>query len=982
MRFERIGRYDVTALLGEGGMGQVWQATDTQLNRQVALKILPDAFAADPDRLARFTREAQILASLNHPNIAAIYGIEEAEGTRALVLELVEGPTLADRISKGPIPLDEALPIAKQIAEALEAAHEAGVIHRDLKPANIKVREDGTVKVLDFGLAKALDPNPDADPSQSPTLTAAATQMGVIMGTAAYMSPEQASGQTADNRSDAWSFGVVLYEMLTGQRLFTGETVSHVLAKVLERELDLSALPTPTSASIKRLLRRCLERKPKRRLSDLGEALSHLEEALAPVDEAQSAVPSVQSVVQPARWRQELPLVLAASLIGAVVTGLAVWTIVQPAPPEPPRITRFFIPVSASLWSGFRNVALAISPSGTHVAYASDGQLYLRAMDQSEATPVRGADGAIAPFFSPDGQWLGFFAEGQIRKVEVRGGAPVTLCESGNFFAPSWSADDTILLGSDQGIYRVSEEGGTPELIIPTESGEGALAFPQLLPDGEHVLFTAVSTRQVMMQSLVTGERHALTDTGAGYGRYVPTGHLVYVRDGTVFGMPFDIERKRLTAGPVPLVEGVLPGPYAAAPANYAYADDGTLVFVRRTGSGGLYRLSWVDLEGHEEVVDIPAGDYGAPRLSPDGTQVALAVGDSEGSDIWSADLARGLLSRISANAAIDDLPLWTPDGQRLVFTSLRDGTRGLYARAADGTGEVERLVTFEGPGQLVAHDWSPDERTLLFAVVQPVNQANIGLLSMEGDHDWELLLDDPVVAEFGPALSPDGQWIAYVTTETDVRFEVYVQRFPDLGEKQQISINGGLEPRWSPDGRALYYLEYEVIQSAASPTPRTDRNDESRGRFRDGSHGRESGSSLRLRPLPSGSQPSDSTTLPQTDSDSYCCHKRALRVAPAVRRSTSSSTGTRSCSSVCQSLELERPGHRGVGWPRAVGRSSRKVMKVSPGSGRLVPARSGEVEGPVELLRPFNWLIRCVRVERINRRGRVRCGRGESLRP
>ena len=462
-----LGHYEVTALIGEGGMGQVYQATDTKLKRQVALKILPDAFSADPERLARFQREAEALASLNHPNIAAIHGLEEADDIRALVLELVEGPTLADRIKQGPIPLDEALPIAKQIAEALEAAHEAGVIHRDLKPANIKVKDDGTVKVLDFGLAKALDPNPTGDPSQSPTLTAAATQMGVIMGTAAYMSPEQAAGQTADKRSDLWSFGVVLYEMLTGQRLFTGETVSHVLAKVLERDIDFSVLPTPTPAPIRRLLRRCLERKPKRRLSDVGEALSHLEEAATAPTEEPSGTP-LAPVVQPAGWRQALPWALGALVLGGIVVGFAVWTLTR-QPDLPTDILRIGL-AGPEIAPGGGGVDLAISSDGNQIVYrgpradGGGGQLHLRALDQLDGAPLRGTERALTAFFSPNGEWVGFAVEagGHVQRVSVFGGQPETIARLPlTFSGASWGADDRVILGlSGAGLHRVPAAGG------------------------------------------------------------------------------------------------------------------------------------------------------------------------------------------------------------------------------------------------------------------------------------------------------------------------------------------------------------------------------------------------------------------------------------------------------------------------------------------------------------------------------------------
>ena len=676
---DRLGHYDVTALIGEGGMGQVYQATDTTLNRQVALKILPEAFATDPDRLARFQREAQVLASLNHPGIAAIYGIEEdeAEGTRALVLELVEGPTLADWIAHGPIPLDEALPIAKQIAEAVEAAHEAGVIHRDLKPANIKVREDGTVKVLDFGLAKALDPSPTGDPSQSPTLTAAATQMGVIMGTAAYMSPEQASGHTADKRSDIWSFGVVLFEMLTGHRLFTGETMSHVLGGVLRIDPDWNTLPTATPQPLRRLLRRCLQKERKRRLRDIGDALAELDDTLTARPTDETAGPGTQ----PSGWRQALPLVLAASLIVAVITGLAVWSVTRPAPPMPPRVTRFSIALSPNMSPSELHGRIALSPSGTHLVYALDDQLYLRAMDQREAMPIRGTEGALEPFFSPDGQWVGFFADGQIKRVAVTGGAPVALAPANAPYGPSWSVDDTILFGAAEGIFRVAGAGGSPELISAAESGEAGFARPQLLPGGERILFTTVPGGQVVIQSLVTGERRVLIDAGVGYARYVPTGHLVYVQDGTLLAVPFDADQEGLTTGPVPLVEGISQAGAQSATglAQYAYSDDGTLVFVPGSTAASSYRLSWVDLQGEEELLDVPPGVYSTPQVSPDGTRVAMQVDEGRNADIWVADVVRGSVSRVTTDPGIDGFPIWTPDGQRV----------GLYVESGRCTGAV-----------------------------------------------------------------------------------------------------------------------------------------------------------------------------------------------------------------------------------------------------------------------------------------------------
>ena len=551
-----LGHYDVTSLLGEGGMGQVWQATDTQLNRQVALKILPDAFADDPDRLARFTREAQILASLNHPNIAAIYGIEEAEGTRALVLELVEGPTLADRISQGPIPVDEALPIAKQIAEALEAAHEAGVIHRDLKPANIKVREDGTVKVLDFGLAKALEPSPEVDPSQSPTLTAAATQMGVILGTAAYMSPEQAEGKTADRRSDVWAFGAVLYEMLSGRRAFVGEDVSDTLVSVFRDDPDWSRLSDEVPARVRQAIKVCLQKDPKQRVRDVAAVRLAMEgafETTVSMSSEQVVAPQLQV------WQRPVPAAMVA-LVFAAVAGLAVWALTRPAPD---RVVRVSLPLAGDLtFSGIGRPVVAVAPRGDRVAYTADGGLWLRPLDRMDATLVSGSEGARNPFFSADGQWLGFWADDQLKRVSFSGGAPVTLGAAQNPFGASWGADDTILFGQSDGIWRVPGTGGTPERVISIEDGE-AVHGPQLLPGGDMVLFTlrpagigSWDASQIVVQSLASGARTVLIDGGRD-ARYVSTGHLVYGLGGALLAQVFDLDQHTMRGRPVALVEGV-----------------------------------------------------------------------------------------------------------------------------------------------------------------------------------------------------------------------------------------------------------------------------------------------------------------------------------------------------------------------------------------------------------------------------------------
>ena len=663
---DRLGPYDITAKIGEGGMGEVWQARDTKLDRDVALKVLPEAFTSDPHRLARFELEAKVLASLNHPNIGSIYGLEEAEGVRALVLELVEGPTLADRLKQGAIPIDEALPIANQIAEALEAAHEQGVIHRDLKPANIKVKDDGTVKVLDFGLAKAFQPDAsDPNMSMSPTisLTAAATQMGMVIGTAAYMSPEQAKGKPIDKWADVWAFGVVLYEMLTGARPFGGDDVSTTLARVIEREPDWAALPDDVPPVLGNFLQRCLQKSPKKRIRDIGDVRLAMEGAFETTRIAPAA-----SLAAPALrlWqRSTVAAAMAAALIAVgIVVGLAVWSATRPAAPTSPT-TRFpiVLPQGDVFRAGGRHV-VALSPDGVHLAYVANAQIYLRPMDQMEATPIRGTEVGggnfgRSPFFSADGQWLGFWAENQLKRVSLSGGAPpVTLCAAENPWGASWSADDTILFGQADGIWRVPGTGGTPERII--ELGEGEqVQSPQMLPGGPWVLFTlrpdgasGWNQSQIVAESLETAERRVLIDGGHD-GRYVATGHLVYALNGTLLAVPFDPDALRVTPGPVSQVEGVTDAGAITGAAHFALSDTGTLVYVPGMGrldqlAGGAARsLVWVDREGREEPIATPPVAYQSVRLSPDGTRAIVGV-QGENTDVWLSELARGTLSRLT----------------------------------------------------------------------------------------------------------------------------------------------------------------------------------------------------------------------------------------------------------------------------------------------------------------------------------------------
>ena len=806
-----LGPYEVLAAIGAGGMGEVYKARDTKLDRDVALKILPDAFVNDPERLARFQREAKVLASLNHPNIAAIYGLEESGDSPALVLEYVPGPTLQDRIAKGPIPLDEALPIARQIAEALEAAHEQGIIHRDLKPANVKVKDDGTVKVLDFGLAKALQPElSDLDAADSPTMTmtAAATKMGVIMGTAAYMSPEQARAGTADRRSDIWAFGVVLLEMLTGQAPFTGKTVSDTLALVLTKEPDWATLPANTPGPVRRLLRRCLEKEPKQRLGFIGDARLDIDDAKAEPD---AETPAATSVAQPALWQRPVS-VAAIALVTAAVVGLAVWSLTRLTPPP---LTRFAIATSPSpSFGGLGDTsAVALSPDGHQIVYVGpERQLYVRDLDRLDAVLLRGAEGAINPFFSPDGQWVGFRAnDNQLKKVSIHGGPPVTLGPTQGIQGASWGPDDTIIFSEfpPGGLLRIPAAGGDPEPLTTLLEGEVTHVWPEILPGGEAVLFTVrtgqgSANTQIDVLRLDTGERTPLV-SGGSYPRYAPTGHLIYAVDGTLRAVPFDVASLTVTGDPVPVLEGVTTTSRGAAHASFA--SDGTLVYISGVAGDSSSRttLVWVDRNGTEEPLVAEPRGYQYLSISPDGTQVALDIRDEE-SDIWIWDLARETLTRLTFASEVESYPVWTPDGQRVAFGSTRDGPTDIFWKAADGTGTVERLTesdTVQSPNA-----FTPDGNHLVFRQTSPETRQDLMTLAMDGDRASEPLLATEF-SELNAELSPDGRHMAY-QSDASGEYEIYVRSFPDVdaGGQWQISTDGGIQPLWGPDGRELFYRE------------------------------------------------------------------------------------------------------------------------------------------------------------------------------
>jgi len=801
----RLGPYEVTALVGEGGMAEVYRATDTNLGRQVAVKVLPEAFAQDAERLTRFDREAKTLASLNHPNIAHIYGLERSDGTTALIMELVEGLTLADRIARGAIPADEAVPIAKQIAEALEAAHEQGIIHRDLKPANIKIKSDGTVKVLDFGLAKAMETTAGMSPSvsQSPTVTTPAlTHAGVILGTAAYMSPEQAKGRTVDKRSDVWAFGCVLYEMLTGRRAFPGHDVADVLGAVIHTEPAWEAIPPTVPPVLRRFLRQCLRKALAERVRDMGDVRLALEGAFDPED-----VPRRRSI---ALW------VAASLVLTAIASGLIGWSL---SPAEIRSVSRFahVLPNDRSFTQNTRPL-IAVSPDGSSIVYVANNQVYRRAMGDLEAMPIRGTEGTPSgPFFSPDGQTLGYwdFAAEQLRAVAIAGGTPVVLARASSFYGATWGPDDAIYYGQENGIWGVAR-GGEPQRLVAVEPDE-RVHGPQMLPDGRTILFsllrigsmvgssTAWDTAQVIAQSLDTGERTVLVR--GSDARYVPTGHLTYAMGTTLFAIPFDVARREITGRPVPIVESVqraVRTPGSSGSANYDFSRDGTLAYValqEQSAEARARSLVAVDLTGRVTPLLEEQGNYWRPRISPDGTRVAVEVLDAEViSQIWVVELERKTAHPLVEREE-NPFVAWTPDGRSVVYRSSRGGNIGIYRQAADGSGDAELLL--QSAVETVPTDVSRDG-VLAFAEGPQTGERSIRLLRIDQKSVADFL--DTPAWEHMAMFSPDGQWIAYASDESGV-MEVYVRPYPRApGVGRRVSVGGGTGPVWAPTGTTLYY--------------------------------------------------------------------------------------------------------------------------------------------------------------------------------
>jgi len=822
----RLGPFEIIGPIGIGGMGEVYRATDTKLRREVALKVLPPAVSSDPQRMARFEREAQFLAALNHPNIAAIYGLEDSGATRALVMELVEGPNLADRIVQGLIPVDEVLPIARQIAEALEYAHERGIVHRDLKPANVKVKSDSSVKVLDFGLAKALGDDPAvSDISNSPTLTAAATKAGFILGTAAYMSPEQARGKAVDRRSDIWSFGAVLFEMLTGKMAFQGETISDTLAAVIRSEPDWMLLPANLPRGIRALLLRCLHKDPRQRLQSIGEARIAIDNTLSGNDSGTSeSVPSVSAAdSRPAKP----PRVILASTLALLLLalGFALAKLTKSPTAQPVNIVRFSIaPPPGASFSVLGAHTLAISPDGTRLIFrihtAEGPRLYLRDMHSSEMALIPGTEGAQVPFFSPDGQSLAFVSSGTLKKTVLSGDIPVPLLDSvGNEFAGVWGEDQYIYFapGFTSPILRVPATGGSPQPVTKLQPDKKELGHvgPLLLPGGKALLFTVwvggnVDDGPLVAQVLATGERRVLLPN-AFDPRFVPPNHLLFGRGGNLMMVGFNPETLTVSGNPIPVLQelDLRPGfsgfsaQYAAS--QYDVSSNGTLVYIRGNQQTAENKLVWAEHDAKPQPFPLKANVYESPRFSPDGRQIALTVRLPD-IDVWIYDLDRGALRRITFAPGEDELPVWSPDGKRIAFAS--NGRQQAFVLPADGSGQEESLMKNETHFHL--QSWSPDGKLIAFERLGSSGRWEIWMLPMEGDHKPYPYLQGQFQQRH-PAFSPDGKWLAYSSGESG-REEVYVQRFPGPGEKVQVSTDGGGYPTWSRDGRRLIYESSDTL--------------------------------------------------------------------------------------------------------------------------------------------------------------------------
>jgi eukaryotic-like serine/threonine-protein kinase len=795
----KLGHYEITTHLGSGGMGDVYQATDSKLGRSVAIKFLPEAFGHDTERVARFQREARVLAALNHSNIAAIHGLEEIDNRHFLVMELVSGETLTDRIKRGAIPIEEALPIAKQIAEALEEAHEKGIIHRDLKPANIKLTADGKVKVLDFGLAKAYEREASPSVSNSPTISMAATNAGLILGTAAYMSPEQARGKAVDRRTDVWALGCVLYEMLTGKAAFGGEDVTEILASVVKSEPDWSLLPATTPAPIRTLLRRCLEKDRKRRLDSAAAARLEIEDVLT-TPLAIAAETSTRSDRTRLAW-----VVAAVAVVLAV--GLATPAI-KYLSETPAAETRVDIVTPATS----DPVSIALSPDGRQVMFVASSErvsrLWLRSLTSTAAQPLAGTEGAFFPFWSPDSRSIGFFADGQLKRLDIGGGAPRSLAATPTPRGGTWNAEDVILFAprNNAGLFRIGATGGTP---VPVTKLVGQIShqIPVFLPDGRHFLFYANGQEEGIYLGSLDGPGGTRLTTNNSAGTYLPFGWLLWVSNRMLVAQRLDLGQRALTGEPVTLADGVGIDGLRHLGAVSVSAATGLIAY--RTRGESHRQLTWLDRAG-KVLGTLGEQDVLSPSISPDGRRVAVVRIVQGNYDLWLMDGVR--MSRFTFTPSTDQFPIWSPDGRQIAFNSDQKGPRNLYVKIANGAAAEELLV--ESPLTKAPTDWSRDGRFILYQTIDPQTFSDLWVRPMEsGGQPW-VFLKTPF-DERRARFSPDGHWVAYQSNESG-RYEIYVRPFmpPAAGSsvnatagQWQVSTDGGIQPTWGADGRELYYV-------------------------------------------------------------------------------------------------------------------------------------------------------------------------------
>ena len=798
----RVACYEITAKLGAGGMGEVYRAKDTRLGRDVALKALPESVTQDQERLARFRREAQVLAALNHPHIAGIYGLEETDGHRVLVLEFVDGETLAARIARGPLAWDEAIAIAREIAEALQAAHERGIVHRDLKPANVALTSNDRVKVLDFGLARPTDAD-SADSAaaiDSPTITSPAmlTQVGVVLGTAAYMSPEQAKGAAADKRSDIWAFGCVLFEMLTGRRAFQGGGVTDTLAAVLTSEPPWDALPPAVPSHVRTLLKGCLEKNHRERISDISTALFVLKQE-------PSHAFAVSAPASASPWKRAWPL--AAFLMAGAALGAAATAALRPRPSPPEvRVARFKLPMTEGRVLTLTRRAVAVSPDGSHIAYTADGRIFIRKVADAEATPLAGAEG-ILPTFSPDSQSIVFWTNGELKRISIAGGVPVRVCaERVAPFTVAWEATGIIFDrrdGDDAEIVRVSPDSGTPQPIVRVTVRDGLLQKAQLLPDGDSVMFSITrsdpgETGDIFVQSISTGERRTIIEGGAD-PHYLPTGHLVYLVGGTLMMRPFDVRRKATTGGAVPVIQGVR----RSAGAQFAVSDTGVLAYVPGPGQLGQDNVIVYDRQGKVTALPLPRGAYQHPRMSPDGKWLAIETHDGKETAISLYELGSSHSMRRLTYGGNNRVPVWSGDGKRVAFQSDRDGDRAIFWQPVD-SGPAERLTRPEAGAVHTPESWAPRGDVLLFSATKDAETTL-----------WAFSVSNRKAARFSDLISvggltnavfsPDGRWIAYnVGLPNAAEGWTYIEPFPSNGTGTRHQIARAGRPAWSHNGKDL----------------------------------------------------------------------------------------------------------------------------------------------------------------------------------